>query len=283
MSRKKNKRKVNNRPEKHEILPTNSKMEEIFDDKFLSALSDWQRGWAEDQDRRRIIADELLKQCEKLPEKFKIFKKACYRKRFIIEGEAVPIILNDNFYEGIASWTTNPDCAMQFKGIVKIGTTFTILFKHKPSKEEIVVNINLLWKNKNFRNAVSRFQKEKPEEAKPLLNFRDYQSEIILRSTLKATEIENIVGVSSSFEELCDMAEIPEKDREELSVKYAKNLDGIPIGMPSFLGSNRTKKAVQKVISDAKKMISLAQENGVPINWSRVALPHGDDLKHKTN
>ena len=39
---------------------------EIFTIDFFKALSNWQNGWSEKQEKRRLIADELLKQCEKM-------------------------------------------------------------------------------------------------------------------------------------------------------------------------------------------------------------------------
>ncbi|GAB3175533.1 hypothetical protein [Telluribacter humicola] len=70
----------------------------IFNNDFLVALSNWQRGWAEDQERRRLIADELVKHCENLPEKFKTVDGPCYRKRFILEGEVTPILIGNDFF-----------------------------------------------------------------------------------------------------------------------------------------------------------------------------------------
>ena len=101
-----------------------------FSREFLVALSNWQKGWKEDQASRRKIADDLVEHCEKIPDKFKRFEGSCYRKRFIRDGEIVPILLDDDFFEGIASWTVNVDYAKKFKGIVRPDTKFVMLFEH---------------------------------------------------------------------------------------------------------------------------------------------------------
>jgi hypothetical protein len=253
----------------------------VFSRDFLIALSNWQRGWAENQVERRKIADNLVKQCEHIPDKYKKVDGTCFRKRFIREGEIVPILLENDFFEGIASWTASVDYAKKFKGIVRPDTKFVMVFEHQPKPEEVVINIIELWKDGNFEKAATEFQIEDKDSAKALFNFKDNQSEIILRSTLKGSEIIDIVGVSSSFEELCDMAGIAEEKREKLSIKYARDTTGLPIEIPTFAGTRPTKVAIKKTIVKIKETFETARQNNVPIYWSRVAKPHEDDLKHK--
>jgi hypothetical protein len=252
-----------------------------FSNDFLIALSNWQRGWSENQERRRQIADELIKQCEDIPHKFKTVDGCCYRKRFIIEGEIIPILIDDDFFEGIASWTKDKNCAKNFKGIIKPNTKFVTLFKHTPNPNEIVINIISLWEDEDFKKAAEELKNENFEAAKPLFNFRDYQSEIILKSTLKGSEIEDMVGISSSFEDLCNMANIPEEKREELSIKYAKDPNGLPIEIPTFAGTRPTKEAITKTLIKFKETLETAKTNNIFVDWSKVAEPHQDDLKHK--
>ncbi|MFH6993419.1 hypothetical protein [Flavobacterium sp. FlaQc-48] len=256
------------------------KYSEIFTDEFLTALSNWQNGWSENQERRREIADILVEQCEKLPEEFKTYNLPCYRKRFIIEGEIVPILLNNNLFEGIASWTTDESYVRDFKGYVKPSTKFAMVFKHKPKKDEIVVNINSLWENKEFIASSENFKERKSSEAKALFNFQDFQSEIVLRSTLKGSEIEDIIGISSSFDEICDMARIPEEDREDFSIEYSRNPEGIPIELPVFAGKKGTQEAVRNTIAKFTELIAYATSNNIPLNMGTHRV-HDGDLRHK--
>jgi hypothetical protein len=252
---------------------------QMFDSHFLNTLSDWQRGWRENQERRRQIADELVKVCEPLPKEFKKYNKGCYRKRFIVGGEIVPIVLNNDFFEGIASWTSEIGFAKNFKALIKSSTTFAMIFKHQPRPNEIIVNVNALWKNREFREAVDKLNIEEPTVAEPLLKMK-VQGEIVLRSTLRGSEIEHIVGMSHSFDEICDKGRIPLEEREELSKKYSMDPDGIPIDMPVWGSKKATNEAVKKTISKMKSLIENARKNKVPI-YNLVYEPHKDDLKHK--
>lgn len=254
--------------------------DQTFSSEFLMALSSWQNGWRENQERRREIADALVKECENIPKKFRNVTSACYRKRFLIEGEVVPIILDNRKFEGIASWTTDLDYVKNFKGLVKPGTKFAVIFKHNPTRKEIVININSLWEDDEFLNAAKKFKAEYEDEAKALYNFKDNQSEVILRSTLKGSEIEDIVGISSSFDELCDLANIPEEKREELSIKYARDPDGIPIEIPVFAGRQGTREAVKNTIVKMKDLFNYARINNISINWGSANNKNQEDERH---
>lgn len=250
-----------------------------FTEEFLRALANWQRGWSENQDSRRIIANELVVQCENLPAKFKHINKPLYRKRFLIRGEIVPIMLHGQLQEGIASWTTDLDYAKGFKGLCREGVKFAVVFMHKPIKDEVIANLILLWKNKNFIAAVAKFKQNYPDDAKPLLNFKDSQSEIILKSTLRGEEIEDIVGISHDFDELCDMANIPDEERESISKKYESDLTNIPIYVPTFAGRRATKASVKATIAKMKESIKYWNDNNIPIIWPDISV-HIDDLRH---
>jgi hypothetical protein len=252
-----------------------------FDIKFLNALSNWQKGWREDQSRRRQLADELIEVSKEIPEEFKNFDSPVYRKRFLIHGEMVPIVLQDEFFEGIASWTSDISFAKQFKGFVRSDAKFAVLFKHTPIISEVVLNIPSLWKDSDFTKAVSIFEKDDPISARALTIFKDSQAEVILRSTLKGSEIEDIVGVSSSFDELCDMAGIPEADRRELSARYDANAEGIPILIPSFVGPHATKNAITNTLNQFKDRLRFAAANSIPVVWPEVPNGWGEDRKHK--
>lgn len=252
-----------------------------FSREFLISLSKWQKGWAENQDKRRQIADELVRQCEQIPNRYKTYYRACYRKRFIVNGEMAPILLYDNFFEGIASWTSDLDYAKRFKGIDRPSSKFVVIFKKKPRPQEIILNIQSLWNDPDFKNAVQEFEMDDSDAAKALLNFKDLQSEIILRSTLKGSEIIDIVGESSSFEVLCDMARIPEEKREEFSIKYAKDPNNLLIELPTFAGKRPTKQAIKSTLIRLRHAINTAKSNNVWLDWSGAATSHTDDLKHK--
>lgn len=257
----------------------NKNYTELFNRDFLGALSDWQKGWNEIQDKRRELADKLVKVCENIPVEFRVCDADCYRKRFIVDGEIVPIILNDNFFDGITSWTLDLNFTKNFKYLIKPETKFAIIFRQKPIIKDIVVNIASLWQNDHFKRAVDNLHQKEPDIAYPLLNFKDFQSEIVLRTTLRGSEIEHIVGISSTFEEICDKGGIPEIEREALSVKYARDPNGIPISFPTYASNSATREAVKKTILCMKVLIEDARQNDVEI-YNLVYEPHPEDLKH---
>jgi hypothetical protein len=253
---------------------------EIFNREFLIVLSEWQKGWGECQEKRRKLADRLVEVCTDLPSEFKSCDSECFRKRFILGGEIVPIILNDDFFEGIASWTLDESFAKDFKQLVRPSTSFAMVFKHTPNIKEVIVNLCSLWDNDFFKTAVSELNNEEPDIAYPLLNFKDFQSEVVLRTTLKGSEIEYIVGVSSDFDEICNLGQIPEDEREELSIKYAQDPNGIPIYFPTYASSEGTRGAVRNTIVKMRELIADATSNNVPI-YNLVYDPNPEDLKHK--
>jgi hypothetical protein len=251
--------------------------EKTFTPDFLIALSNWQGGWA-DQDRRRTFADELVKHCENLPIKFKAVDHYCYRKRFIVEGEMIPIFLNDNYFDGIASWTEEKKIADDFKGFLKVDTKFAMIFKHKPLPEEVIVNINSLWQDKNFKEAAQMFINDNILDSKYLKGFKNSQQEVILRSTLKGSEVEDIVAMSRTFEEYSDIIGIPKAEREGASIRYTQNPNGLPIEIPFLIGSRLSKSAVKKA---KKKFAEISNNENTLVDLSKAAKPNSNDLRHK--
>ena len=139
-----------------------------FSRELLLALSNWQNGWWENQDTRRIIADELVKECASLSLDYRTANVPCYRKRFIAFGELYPILMENGFFEGIASWTADDNLARSFKGIIRPDTSFVMVFEHYPKPEEVIVNISSLWENENFENSANQFKLDEPEKSKAL-------------------------------------------------------------------------------------------------------------------
>lgn len=188
-----------------------------FSDEFFFALSKWQKGWKEDQEQRNLLAKDLLNTTQHLDKKFKSVTTPCYRKRFLHQGELVDIVLKDQKNEGVVSWTLDKEYAEIFKDLYKENAVSGAIFEHTPTESEVVVNICELWKSSDFVKAAEDFQKKYPEDAKPLFHFRDSQSEVILTSPLKASEIIALTGASSPFDDLCDQAGIPDdSSRDDL-------------------------------------------------------------------
>ena len=193
-----------------------------FSEELLFALANWQRGWRENQEVRQTLSFNLLKAAYGLDKKFKSVDTTCYRKRFLHKGELVDIVLHDEKFEGVVSWTIKREFAERFKGLYKPDAVSGAIFEHMPTNDEVVVNICELWKDPEFIEMANKFFINYGEEAKPLVHFKDTQGEVVLTSPLKASEIIALTGASSPFDDLCDRQGIPEAERDDLFIKLVE-------------------------------------------------------------
>lgn len=224
-----------------------------FRNEFFIALNQWQKGWTEEQDRKNEYSISLKHECNLLDKKFKIVTDACYRKRFIHRGELVDIILNDSKVEGVASWTTDVRYAEFFKGKFREGAVSAAIFEHTPLDTEVILNVNELWKDDNFKDALDVFEKSNPENCDALYHFKDIQKEVILEVPLRGSEICILSGKSSSFDDICDSVNIPEQDRPSL---FKKLIDGGAfIEEVTYVKDQAAKNAVQNTIRKFYEML----------------------------
>lgn len=218
-----------------------------FDFNFFRILNDWQLGWREDQDRKNELAALLEKECDKLPISFKQVSLKCYRKRFLHKGEMVDILMNNSKDEGITSWTTDIRFAERFKDLYKEGAITAAIFEHSPQPDEVILNISSLWNDLSFQTHLEDFEKVEPDSCKAIRNFRNLQSEVILKTPLRGSEIIALTGFASPFDYLCENANIPLDKRDDL---YYKMIDegAYPLGV-SYIKDDSAKRAVQRTIN----------------------------------
>lgn len=231
-----------------------------FSDEFLFALSKWQKGWKENQEQRNLLAENLLQTTQNLDKKFKIVTTPCYRKRFLHQGELVDIVLNDNKNEGVVSWTLDQEYAERFKYLYRENAVSGAIFEHMPTESEVVVNICELWKDSDFNIAAIDFQNRYPEDAKPLFHFKDSQSEVILTSPLKASEIIALTGASSPFDDLCDQAGIPDdSSRDDLFLQLVES--GNSPGELKYTSREGSQRIIDNVIRKVHNKIIAFKNN----------------------
>lgn len=227
----------------------------VFSDKFLSALGGWQRGWREDPDRRIVLANELTEAAiaENLPLPFRSVDTICYRKRFLVPnnpqngGDLGPLFLNGFIEEGLASWTTDKKFAQDFKDGLREGT-FAAVFARHPKPDEVLVNIPKLWADKDFQEAVERFSAERGSNADALINFKFFQSEIVMNATLEYTELVGLFGKSSPFDVLCEARGLSTDNERNEFWKELVAADKFP-EEPMWL----ERDSVQRVLGRAKE------------------------------
>jgi hypothetical protein len=216
-----------------------------FTERFIETLNNWQKGWKEDQTKREDLAEVLKAECFLIDPTFKEVSGFCYRKRFLHHGDYVDILLKDSKNEGVCSWTTDLTYAEIFKGIIKPDAQHAAVFEHHPTKSEIILNIKKLWESYEFVTALKATNDRSPEKCAAIYNFK-HQGEVILEAPLKGSEIIALTGKSSSFDVLCDIAEIPEEKRP---AEYKRLIDlGYFIEEIRLLRAPSTKNAVRETI-----------------------------------
>lgn len=188
-----------------------------FTNELLSAIAQWQKGTRWDQDKRRDNVDLLIQASAYLPVKYRTTdNQTCYRKRFLNNGELIPI-LEDGFIEGITSYSLSLLKAKEIASgeLVNPDKTFCVIFSKIPKNDEVIINLNKLFKSNNFKNAVKRYKKIDEEKWKVLDNFQDKQQEVILKSKLHMSNVYQVAGKASTFEDFCDLLGIKEDDQEQ--------------------------------------------------------------------
>jgi hypothetical protein len=219
----------------------------IFTDEFLDALGAWQRGWREDMGLKRPIEEKLGAEAAKLPERFRAVPDACYRKRFLNKGDMEPLMMFGGLDDGVASWTTDRDFAKDFKGIVRPDAVTAAYFEHKPSLDEVIVNVPALWADGEFAKAAEDYRHRGGREAAALFNFAAKQGEIVLHAKLHNNEIRGMVGDAPEFDAACDQAGIAEEARDEIFKKLTEM--GVHFGGPIW----SSKEGAPRVVENARR------------------------------
>lgn len=203
-----------------------------YSDDFLSALGQWQNGWAEDRERRLPIAEQLERSIADLPGPLpKNEMRPCYRKRFLVPnnpengGDFVPLFRDGRIDEGLASWTTNLVFAKSFKSKLRVGQIMTI-FECKPTPEMVIVDFPALWNDGDFVNSVECYSAKSGPHAAALENFRATQFEMILSASLLADSIVGFGGPVSSVDEIAKSGGIEDLETIE-ALEDAMNDDRI--------------------------------------------------------
>lgn len=108
------------------------------------------------------------------------------------------------------------------------------------------MNFVSLWADKDFFNSVHKLSGKSPEKTDALLHFKDDQSEVVLRSHLRGSDIIALTGVSSPFEDLCEREGIPESDRDDI---YKQLIDeGCYIDEPRYTPPGGAQAALKRTI-----------------------------------
>lgn len=194
-----------------------------FSDSFFIALNDWQNGWKGDLERKSEIADVLKTECLYIDEKYKKVESDCYRKKFLYYGELITIITGEGMEEGFSSWTTNIEFAKAFKGMTWPNAVTGAIFKLNPKLSEVKLNLETLWNCQAFQKDLDIFKVRFPQNCKAILNFKNFQKEVILDNPLKGSDIIALIGKVKSVDSILDISEVPLEERETYLVRLEDN------------------------------------------------------------
>ena len=232
-----------------------------FSDSFLEALGSWQNGWGEDQARRISLAQVLLKESQTIPSKFHTVSSACFRKRFLLTGDVIPLLLR-SLHDGVTSWSTDRRFAEDFKYRMRPGTIAGVVFKHTPEPSNVILNISTLRISQEFLLAADSYRTRALPTANALFNFvgnRD-QHEVVLNAPLNPEDIVTLSGeTNTSFNEFCNAVNLPAL-MEDSAWKALLDRDLQP-QTPSLIRDQAAQAAVLRVIERFEHLLSQAHRH----------------------
>jgi hypothetical protein len=171
---------------------------------LLQAVSDWQRSSTE----KRAAA--LKEQCASLPAKFRTSVKRCYRQVGLTKGFVWDLIADDCLREKVSSWTLSYPVAITFKnGVPPQGSDYqgVIVAIERPASAQIIVNINQLYKDRDFLAAMEANKASITRYAEGAGRYKGSQQEIVIEmDTVSKSQIRSLGGHSSDLHELTTLS-----------------------------------------------------------------------------
>lgn len=229
-----------------------------FPDSFLEAVGRWQNGWSEDQARRALLADALRKESLLVPSEFRAVDSPCYRKRFLTSGEVIPLMLR-NLHDGTTSWSTDRQIAEEFKYRLRPDTITGVVFEHKPSPSEVVLNISRLSNCRAFIEAAEDYLRRGMPMAQAIFNFLGERSqhEVVLDAPLYPENVVTLSGeTNTSFADFCKEVRLPGL-LEDQAWKELLARDLQPQA-PSFIRDEAAQRVILRAVETLERLLERA-------------------------
>jgi len=225
----------------------------MYSTELVDTIGEWQNGWGEDAVRRIAITNRLRNALDRagLPESCRRVDEVCFRKRFLVPnnpqngGDIKPLFFQGRIHEGVASWSTSLVFAKGFKDPTRLNN-ITCVFAHRPTPEEVVLNLKTLWDDKDFVSAVKLYVDGKGKFADALNQFRGRQFEVILNAPLLIEEVEAFCERISSFGKLCETAELKTEEQQDNFWSSMTQADVYP-GDPKWLGREKSQRILEAI------------------------------------
>ena len=186
-----------------------------FTPQLLQAISDWQRGGNPKQKNKR--AEALVPLARVLPVKYRRCKTLCYRQLSIEKGHIYK--LNDRLRlpETVSSWTLDPAIAQNFKGGVPPHGQQGIIFSIFPPPGSVVLNLDTLLDDDEFKAAVAQHQASITGFGDGLARYGNTQREVILRlDHIRLRDVFALGGYSGTEKEIARLYYQREPDFADL-------------------------------------------------------------------
>lgn len=173
-------------------------------------------------------------------------------------GDFLPLFINGENAEGVASWTTDLDFAKMFRtkdGQLRVGN-IAIIFGRAPTRDEIVLNIVELWNASGFEEAVKDYTDRGCAFASALNYYRyeENQSEVVLDAPIKLSETFSFCERVPAYNELIKAAGITTEAEE---AEFDKELEENKLwpGSLFWKGQEESLKSVIRTFRTVTKIL----------------------------
>ena len=225
----------------------------MFSKKLLQAINDWQRGGSPKQKKKR--GNELKILCSALPEKFKKCHLVTYRQIALEKG--ILWKLADELFlpETISGWTSSLNVAREFKGGVPPAGIQGVIFALLPQKEKIIVNLDLLYRDKAFLEAIEDYRTDIDYFYDGIGRYNNTQSEIIIEiNKVNLTDICELGGFSGTREELIREMYGPNPSQQQiLEFDRALKKTGEKLGA-CWIGNAAKDRVIKKIMNEMPRL-----------------------------
>lgn len=145
------------------------------------------------------LATKLAKVAPLLPKSARVCKDVCYRA-IGLSGKQIQRLLDDETlkHRRIESWTTSTAALKEYIGMSSslIEGPHLVLLKHVPKRAEVVLNLDALWKDPQWKASVAYWEDSALNTKKWFnegLDFKGSQKEVALART--GFTIDDVYGV----------------------------------------------------------------------------------------
>jgi hypothetical protein len=244
-----------------------------YPDSFFDALGRWQRGWRKDPGLRLPIAEQLLSELDTLPSYVREHDGSpTYRKRNLYkkddQTELVPLFTKGELDEGSpTSWSTSIEFAKKFGPIfddVSENSVAGAIFEHRPTADEVVLNIPRLWQDPLFVEAAVSYRDRRGAEAAAIFHYRNErdQYEIILRAPLKVGEIHQF-GRMTTAEAIYKLMNATTAEHMDVVDKLLKTANIEP-HEARYLSPAASARVARRVVKTQRRRVT---------RWKKVRVP----------